>query len=436
MSELYSLFSHVINRHRLASSQLVLGFSGGMDSRVMLELLAQYRDETSCECCAVYVHHGLSQHADAWAKQCQRWAQHAAIPFFIERVQLDTASGESVESLARTARYQVLAKYINTDDLLLTGQHSDDQIETFLLALKRGSGPKGLSSMAQAMPFGAGKIVRPLLAATRVQIESFAVTQNLDWIEDESNQDTRFDRNFIRHHITPVLTQRWPHIHQAVARSATLCAQQQVLLEELLQEAIQEAKMPDGSLSITALSHRSELARYQLLRMWLAQLGEPMPTQEHLAMIWQQVASARIDANPRLKLGQSEIRRFDQKLYCIQTYQDISDWQAMIVPDQSLTLPDGLGNLTLSSHGASKRIALPDDCHQLSVTFNPEGLAACPVGRVGSRKLKKLFQEHGVPSWLRRRTPILMHRNQVVAIANLFVDRDFSGQDCELIWDK
>ncbi|MDE1310422.1 tRNA lysidine(34) synthetase TilS [Vibrio aestuarianus subsp. cardii] len=438
MTELYSIFSQTIKRYYQPTGKLVLGFSGGVDSRVLLELLAQYKESHDYECCAVYVHHGLSENADRWAEQCQLWAQALAIPFFIETVKLDQNSGESIESLARAARYQALAKHITKHDLLLTGQHADDQIETFLLALKRGSGPKGLSSMAQHMPFGDGSIVRPLLSATRAQIEAYAQVKQLEWVEDESNQDTRFDRNFIRHQVTPVLTQRWPHFQQAVARSAELCAQQQLLLEELLQGELRSAQIPDGSLSIHHLSLHSELARSQLLRMWLAALGEPMPSKEHLAIIWNQVALARLDANPCLKLGDSEIRRFDQKLYCVQTQQDVSQWQAPIGLNQAVELPDGLGVLHLKALEQDNQggIALAGKSQELWISFDPQGLSACPVGRVGRRKLKKLFQEYGVPSWLRRRTPILMYRDQVVAVANLFIDRDFSGQDCELSWDK
>ncbi|NVJ58135.1 MAG: tRNA lysidine(34) synthetase TilS, partial [Vibrionaceae bacterium] len=216
---LYQTFSTIIDRYYAPNTRIVLAFSGGVDSRVLLDLLTQYHKEKQVDCLAVYVHHGLSSNADDWLARCQMWATQSGIDFIAEHVQLN-ANGESLEACAREARYQALRQHLNANDLLLTGQHSDDQLETFLLALKRGSGPKGLSAMGEATALGEATIVRPLLSVSRAQIEHYAQQQGLEWVEDESNQDTRFDRNFIRHQISPLLTQRWPHFAQSVNRSA------------------------------------------------------------------------------------------------------------------------------------------------------------------------------------------------------------------------
>lgn len=436
MESLYQHFAQVMATYYLPQTKVVLAFSGGVDSRLLLELLSRYQQEHGIPCHAVYVHHGLSGNADDWAAKCQLWAQQAGISCSIEYVHLDTQSGESIELLAREARYQALAKYIESGDLLLTGQHADDQVETFLLALKRGSGPKGLSCMAESMPFSFGTLIRPLLTTRREQIESVAQSLNLEWVEDESNQDTRFDRNYLRHHIVPELSQRWPSIHQAVQRSASLCAQQEALLDELLNGVFCRALQPDLSLDIVELASHSELARARLIRMWLARQNTQMPSQVQLGLIWNEVALAQQDANPRLKLKQEEVRRFQNKLYWVNEKRDVTDWQSRIHIDSALLLPGRLGELILSSTSNQPSIALPPQPELLSVTFNPEGLSAHPVERNHSRKLKKLFQEYNVPSWLRRQIPILMYQGQVVAVADLFVDKAFSGQDCELIWRK
>lgn len=436
MESLYQHFAQVMATYYLPQTKVVLAFSGGVDSRLLLELLSRYQQEHGIPCHAVYVHHGLSGNADDWAAKCQLWAQQAGISCSIEYVHLDTQSGESIELLAREARYQALAKYIESGDLLLTGQHADDQVETFLLALKRGSGPKGLSCMAESMPFSFGTLIRPLLTTRREQIESAAQSLNLEWVEDESNQDTRYDRNYLRHHIVPELSQRWPSIHQAVQRSASLCAQQEALLDELLNGVFCRALQPDLSLDIVELASHSELARARLIRMWLARQNTQMPSQVQLGLIWNEVALAQQDANPKFKLKQGEVRRFQNKLYWVNEKRDVTDWQSRIHIDSALLLPGRLGELILSSTSNQPSIASPPQPELLSVTFNPEGLSAHPVERNHSRKLKKLFQEYNVPSWLRRQIPILMYQGQVVAVADLFVDKAFSGQDCELIWRK
>ncbi|WP_394157784.1 tRNA lysidine(34) synthetase TilS [Vibrio campbellii] len=446
MESLYSQFVQVLERYHQPNTKIVLAFSGGVDSRLLLELLSRYQqaysidnqltDSHSFKCHAVYVHHGLSSNADEWADKCLVWAEQAGITCSVERVSLDTNSGESIELLAREARYQALAKHIQSGGLLLTGQHADDQVETFLLALKRGSGPKGLSSMAESMPFAGGTLVRPLLAIKREQIEAVAKEQGLDWVEDESNQDTRYDRNFLRHRIVPELSERWPSIHQAVQRSAGLCAQQEALLDELLRAVFERALQSDFSLSIEELATHSELARARLVRMWLAKLNANMPTQVQLNLIWNEVALAQQDANPKLQLKQGEVRRFQNRLYWVTETVDVTTWQSAIQTDTALLLPEQLGELTLSTNSEQATIAMPPHPELLRVTFNPEGLSAHPTTRSHSRKLKKLFQEYNVPSWLRRQIPILMYQDKVVAVGNLFVDQAFSGQDCELIWRK
>ncbi len=436
MESLYQHFAQILKANYQPQAKVVLAFSGGVDSRLLLELLSRYQQQHATPCCAVYVHHGLSNNADDWADKCLEWAKQAGISCSIEYVSLDVYSGESIELLAREARYQALAKYIESGDLLLTGQHADDQVETFLLALKRGSGPKGLSCMAESMPFSKGTLLRPLLMTRRAQIESIAKSLNLEWVEDESNQDIRYDRNFLRHQVVPELSQRWPSIHQAVQRSASLCAQQESLLDELLNDAFLRALHVDLSLDIAELASHSELARARLIRMWFAKQNVPMPTQVQLSLIWSEVALAQQDANPKLKLKQGEVRRFQSKLYWVTNTPDLTDWQSKIQIDLPVILPARLGELTLSSISEQANIALPPQPELLHITFNPEGLSAHPVSRNHSRKLKKLFQEYQVPSWLRRQIPILMYQDQVVAVASLFVDKAFSGQDCELIWRK
>jgi tRNA(Ile)-lysidine synthase len=419
-------------------SRVVLALSGGLDSRVLLDVLIELRQRYSFYLKAVHVHHGLSHNADAWALQCHQWCSDANVDFSLERVSLNCDSGDSIENLARTARYNALALHVEENSVLITAQHGDDQVETFLLALKRGSGPKGLSAMPSVMAFRQGLLLRPLLTTRRSTIYDYALARGLSWVEDESNQDTRFDRNFIRHHVTPALTQRWPHFSTSLQRSALLCAQQEQLLDELLQARLDACVFSDKSISILSLSSLSEAARSRLLRMWMSNFGLPMPSQAQLKLLWSQVAQAQSDANPKMTFKQHEIRRFDQRLYCVALTNDVTEWRGELTTNTPLKLPDQLGTLTLYDT-VSVRAGLTLNRQVMSglisVGFNPEGIRAHPQGKSGSKTLKKWYQEFGIPSWQRRRTPILFCDGTVVAVANLFVDRQYCGKDCELVWD-
>lgn len=430
-------FNSVIDQYLQPNGRLVLALSGGVDSRVLLDLIALYGKQHHVPVLAIHVHHGLSKHADEWSRHCQLACQALGVAFHLERVALEL-DGRSLEESAREARYSALSKHLHKGDLLLTGQHSDDQLETVILALKRGSGPKGLSAMAECMPFGQAHIVRPLLNVSRADIEAFAIERGFDWIEDESNQDTRFDRNFIRHDIAPRLRQRWPHISQSVHRTAQICAEQEALLDELLSDQLQKVMASDGSLLSGAMMEFSHPMRARLIRMWLATFQVRMPSREQIGLIWQQVAMAQQDANPIVKVSQGEVRRFANRLYFVSATADISAWKTALRLNEAIRLPDSLGELVVRecSNGLGHLSSAALASGELSVHFNPEGLSAHPSERGHSRKLKKLFQEYAVPSWQRRRMPIIMCGEQVVAIANLFVDRHFVGKECELIWDK
>ena len=418
-------------------AHFVLALSGGMDSRVLLHLMGRYLEQhPEASCKAVHVHHGLSANADHWASLCAEWAAQAGVEFALEKVTLRLGKRTSVEQQARDARYSALRAHMQPGDILLTAQHADDQLETVLLALKRGSGPAGLSAMPQRIAFASGWHIRPLLDHSRAAIEHYAQAHELDWVEDESNSDERYDRNFLRHQVTPLLNTRWPGIRKAVTRSAALCAEQEALLQELLREQLTQAMSADQSLDMACLraeQQGSERRGKALLRYWLAEAGVKMPSQAQLEQIWHAVVLAQPDANPKVSWADIEVRRFRQRLYVIQPQADLSDEVCMLKLDQACRLPSSLGSLTLSLSGAGQ-LRLPRQDEPLSVRFEPAGLEVQPVGRSGKRKLKKLFQEYGVPSWQRRRTPLLFYGEELAAVAGLFVVEAFAGKDCDLIW--
>ncbi|MGF1760531.1 tRNA lysidine(34) synthetase TilS [Photobacterium sagamiensis] len=429
---LYSQLSACLQAHAPRSKRFILALSGGLDSRVLLHLMGRFiRQHPQYQCLAVHVHHGLSTNADAWVQRCQEWAQEEGIECRVESVTLALGNRISVEQQAREQRYLALARHVEPLDVLLTAQHADDQFETFLLALKRGSGPAGLASMPVHTEFAAGYHLRPLLHASRQEIMAYGADHQLRWVEDESNQDQRYDRNFLRHQITPRLLERWPGMRKAVARSAALCGEQEALLRELLAAQLANALHSDHSLIIGELS--SERIGKQLIRQWLNRFDVRMPSQAQLQQIWHSVVMAQDDANPQLCWHNHQVRRYKQRLYVVNQWPDISDWHQVCEIDQAYSLPQGLGSIYLR-HSAQGILRLPQDDEVVSVRFEPEGLEVKPQGRVGKRKLKKLFQEYGIPSWNRRRTPLLFYGEQLAAVAGLFVVEEFAGQDCELDW--
>ncbi|MFJ5317379.1 tRNA lysidine(34) synthetase TilS [Pectobacterium versatile] len=410
---------------------ILLAYSGGLDSSVLLHLLVVLRQRSGLPIRAAYIHHGLNPLADSWAEHCCQQCERWQVPFASLPVKVEAQNG-GIEAAARTARYQALQAHLQEGEALLTAQHLDDQSETFLLALKRGSGPAGLSAMAAQSMLGHHRLVRPLLGISRLQLEAYAQRHQLGWIEDDSNQDERFDRNFLRRQILPRLTQRWPHFPSAVARSAQLCAEQEQLLDELLEESLQALCQPDGALSIDGLAPLSPVRRFALLRRWLAQQGATMPAREQLQRLWDEVATSRQDAEPVLQLNQMQIRRFRQYLYLLPLMPSLKDriilWQS---PSCPLSLPDNLGTLSLADNGVA--IRAPENGEAVSIRFSTSGTVHI-VGRAHGRQIKKLWQELNVPPWWRDRTPLVFYNEQLIAAVGRFVTREGQVRENQPVW--
>jgi len=424
--------AHTLHPHR----QLLVAFSGGLDSTVLLHQLVLLREQDpSLTLRAVHVHHGLSAHADDWVAHCRQICQQWQVPLVVHRVTL-ARGGLGVEAHARAARYQAFQDTLNAGEVLVTAQHQDDQCETLLLALKRGSGPTGLSAMAPSSAFAGSRLLRPLLNETRESLRQWALAHQLSWIEDESNQDDTYDRNFLRLRVIPVLRERWPHFSEAVARSASLCAEQEQLLDEMLAAELASLVAEDGSLAIAPLATMSPPRRAALLRRWLAGQQAPMPAREVPERLWHEVALAREDASPCLRLGAFEIRRYQSQLWWIKSVtgqsETIVPWQTWLQP---LELPAGLGSVQLTAGGD---IRPPRADEAVSVRFKAAGLLHI-VGRNGGRKLKKIWQELGVPPWLRDTTPLLFYDETLIAAAGVFVTQEGVAEGekgVSFVWQK
>lgn len=396
-----------------ANSNVVLALSGGLDSMVLLHLLHQARLQQPFSLQAVYINHGISPNAANWGDFCQTQCANLDIPFRQLSVQL--AGRHNLEARARAARYQVLAEVIDSvDHLLLTAHHADDQVESLLLALKRGAGAAGLSGIASNKAFSAGRLVRPLLAYSRLQLQQFANEQNIEWIEDESNQDDHYDRNFIRQQIAPLLHQRWPHLHQTVSRSMQHIANLQQLADHYT-ERLYDDVVSDGRLQIPALLNFLPLQQDLLLRRWLATAGLT-PSVQWLETLRTTVLDARIDSCPILVLAQYQIRRFNQQLYLIRNDQTLAPQESVFWQGQSeLQLPEGAGRLLFDTTALDT--ALPLMVDSVEVLFGALSLPFKPAGASMHKPVKQWFKLWQVPPWQRLSVPLLVHDGKIVAVA-------------------
>ncbi|MCU7973818.1 tRNA lysidine(34) synthetase TilS [Shewanella sp. SW36] len=430
-------------------SKLVLAYSGGVDSEVLAFGLSQFaRQHPEFNYQLVYVHHGLSDNAEAWAQHCLERGQYYDLPVTVERVAVNRGPRLSLEAEARKVRYQAIERHLSENDVLLTAHHEDDQLETILLALKRGQGPKGLAAMGQVQALAQGKQLRPLLDISREQIEAYAKQQGLVHIEDESNQDDKYDRNFLRLEIIPRLKARWPSIATTASRSAALCAEQQATLDLQVSERLplwltQAPYHTQSVFKLDGFAEQSADWQALLLRGFIESQGFALPSKVQLKQIITQLLNAKDDAKVHIRVGECEIRRFANQVYLFkyQTHkrhtQPVSwtlpqhDFISLLQGDSTelVVLPEGLANgeqirLIVTEQGPRVRLPLPDEV--VSVRYQLAGQFRChPHSRGKGRELKKLWQEFAIPPWVREKVGFVFYGEQLVMAIGLWVEKGF-----------
>lgn len=413
-----------------------VAFSGGLDSLVLLHALAVRRADLPGRLGAMHVNHNLQDSAADWARQCRDHCRSLQIEYREFDVQARPQPGESPEAAARQARYRAFAAALAPNELLVTAHHQDDQAETLLLQLLRGAGPKGLAAMPMISPLGRGHLARPLLAVSRAELRAYAERESLHWIEDPSNAQLDFDRNFLRHRVLPQLRERWPAAGRVLARGAEHQAEAARLLADLAEidlgidlgtdQGFHTAETLVCPQTISGLLALSPPRRANLLRHWLHRCGAPVPSTAVLMRIDQDVLRAAADAEPLVQWGGVVVRRYRDRLF-LDNRAEVGlpdappDWpaeQALSLAGGVLTPVPGVGRGVAMRHLHGKR---------LRVAFRQGGERLQPAGRREHHSLKHLFQEAGVPPWERERVPLLFLDDALIAVAGYWVCEGFQA---------
>lgn len=396
----------------------------------LLGLSAQWLE--GVEIRAVHVNHGLNAEADVWSRHCAVVCSALALPCQILHVNAKAQSGESPEAAARGARYQAITALMDPGDVLLTAHHQDDQAETLLLQLLRGAGPHGIAAMPAYAPFGVGWLARPLLDVTADELASYAEQHQLAWVEDPSNFDTGFERNYLRHEVMPHLKRRWPAVSRTLSRAAAHAAEAANLLDTLADNDMQPVQGPTpDTLSVGGLLKLDEAHQRNVLRRWFKGLDLAVPTAIHLRHIQHDILNTAADSVPCVGWGSvnqgAETRRYRDLIYAMRRLPahnpaDIFTWDIR----QPLTLA-GAGTFTaVSVLGAGIKASLFTG-QSVDVRFRQGGELCRPAGRGHTHELRKLFQECGIPPWRRDRLPLIYIGDELAAVANLWVCEPFQA---------
>lgn len=419
---------------RSGPGPVLVAFSGGLDSTVLLHALAQAPAIRAHGLRAMHVHHGLQAPADDWAAHCARFCESVGVPLSIARVDVARDSGDGLEAAARKARYDAFETALAAGEVLATAHHRDDQAETFLLRALRGSGPDGLAAMRPWRKFAAGRHWRPLLETPRDDLLAYAQKNDLSWLDDPSNEDTRHDRNFLRQRILPLLRERWPQADAAFARSSVLNADAVELLDQEDALALATARSVDPqALSASALLELTAPRRARVLRRWIEALGFPPLPGAGIVQIESDLLWARADARARFVWRDVVIERWRDLIHVQRLREPLpTGWSTEWNGSEPLPLP---GGDRLELEGADAFVS------PFRVSARRGGERILLPGRMHSHALKNVLQELGVPPWEREALPLVHDRaGALAAVADFAYSADFDAwlreQGARLRWRR
>lgn len=439
MTRLAVAFEKILSKHletgetHQEHNALVVAYSGGLDSTCLLLLARQFGLDHGVMVRAIHVNHQLSDNAAQWQHHCEGICTGLNIPFDVKTVLIDN-NGESLEAAARQQRYNAIAQATLPSDLILLGQHKEDQAETLLLQLLRGAGPQGLSAMAEYYVNQYGcRLLRPLLDFSKAELRDYVVSAGIRWVEDESNDDKQYDRNFLRHEILPLLSERWPGAVSALARSVRHIQCHEQLLQQQVAQKYAALVIDGAQLNIPLLRQLSSDWQALVIKFWVKQRGHSQPSESVLQRVISDCLYCKVDAQPVVAWGGWQCCRFNDALFLF-PQTDALTFDSVVITAANTQLPGGLGTIYFSDqkpenvHQALASFRLPRHT-RASIEFDGYGRKFKPIGAAQSKPLKQWFKLWNIPVWQRRRTPILVVDGNILAVGNHITHRKNQNDD-------
>lgn len=430
------------------ASPIAIAYSGGLDSSALLHLACEYASQRSISLFAFHVHHGLSRHADQWLRHCESRCNLLGVRFDARQVKIGKTDGSGIEAAARASRYAALGEMCRAHhvSLLLTAHHQDDQAETVLLQLLRGSGVAGLSGMDSANTaadlLGEPDLIlaRPLLSLRRDELVAHMKSVGAAHVEDESNVDLRFSRNALRHRVLPALAQYFPGFQERLARTAGHAQSAQRLLDQLAQGDWQLCRDGEG-LNVESLRNLDPDRIGNLLRYWLGRHGLRMPSTAWLQQAQAQLLTARDGAQVCITLTDSEIRRYRNRIVLVPAVNLEADGIVRLSAWQ------GEARMALNEYGGTLNFEAAEQGvdadwlrgQELQIRgYRGEARLKIAPNR-STRSLKSHCQERGIPSWERKRLPLLYVNGELLFVPGIGMACQFlsngAGPRIRVVWE-
>lgn len=419
---------------QVAGRPVCVAYSGGVDSHVLLHLLASTHHPQLPSIRALHIDHGLQPEAASWAEHCRQIAAELDTPFDTIQVSVDRIDELGLEAAAREARYQAFRYDLTEDEVLLTAQHQQDQAETLMLQLLRGAGPSGLSAMWPESDNNGLTVIRPLLTISKSDILDYAKLHKLQWIDDPSNEDHSLNRNYLRHEIWPRLAERWPALSSTLSRSAEHCREAVVLMRELAElDANEVCPHQSNRLSVSALMDLPAARQRNLLRFVIEDNKLPLPSTVVLKRVLDEVCAAAEDRTPLVEWPGAQVRRYRDTLFIEAATAETKDQgELSLHGTETVTLADGrkLKWQLTSGQGLKPHLLKAE----ITLKYREGGERIQIQGHSQHKSLKQLFQEWDVPPWQRQQIPLLFLGQELIAVVGFAYAEHYAADIGEKGW--
>ncbi|WP_343152905.1 tRNA lysidine(34) synthetase TilS [Buchnera aphidicola] len=401
------------------SQKFLVAYSGGLDSTVLLHKLLEFKKKySSIKFRAIHINHNLHPLSGFWAKFCEKECLKLGINLTIKKIFLSKKTG--IEEQARNLRYQEIIKHAVDNEIILTAHHLDDQIETFFLHLKRGSGSKGLSGISEVIQLSKNKIVRPFLKIKKSQLKKIAIKNQLIWIDDPSNKNIKFERNFLRKEVIPKLKKRWPFFLKNCYKSMHIFKEQDLIINELITEKIKNLSLINNGIDIFKLKKTNKLIQKIILRHWIKKNSLIYPTNIFIKQIFTQLILNDTKKNIKICWKNFEIQKYNNILYWTKKSSSIKKkvlfWKNL---KNSINLPNNLGKLIINKLGMN--IPFPKKKENIYIRFYVKKNEKIFLSQRKKTTIKKIWQMYKIPPWLRNKIPLLYYNNELISALGIFV---------------